>query len=146
MQFLSKKELHSKVEIKLEAYAKTKDIEFKVAVNIAKTRILPAITKQIDMLARARTAIKATGAVPALDNDIKILNKLYATIEKGIFGLSKAIVFCEKQKGALKSAKMYAGKGAQVLEKLRSAVDEAEEIVADELWPLAKYQELLLVL
>ena len=43
-------------------------------------------------------------------------------------------------------AKLYADKGAKTLRKLRSYVDKAEEIVSDEFWPMAKYQELLLSL
>ena len=44
---LSKRELHSKVEIKLDAYVKVKDVELKAGLNIAKTLILPAVLEQI---------------------------------------------------------------------------------------------------
>ncbi len=144
---LSKKELHSKVEIKLEAYIKTKDIELKTAVNIAKTLILPAVAEQINILATADMAIKAVGIRPsAVAGDIKTLNKLYASIQGGTAELEKVTITCEKQANLLSAAKSYAGRGAQALDKLREAVDAAEQIVADDLWPLAKYQELLLVL
>ena len=46
----------------------------------------------------------------------------------------------------LKQAKAYANKGVVALDKLRLAVDSSEAVVSNELWPLANYQELLLVL
>ena len=144
---LSKKELHSKIEIKLEAYCKTKDIEFKTALNIAKTMILPAIVKQINSLGEANAAAKAAGVKSSpVAVDIKELNKIYADVQKGIAGLQKAMVDCEKQSDAMKMAKTYAEKGAKALNALRTAVDTAEGLVSDEFWPMAKYQELLLVL
>ncbi|MBU4304775.1 MAG: glutamine synthetase III [Candidatus Omnitrophica bacterium] len=144
---LSKKELHSKIDIKLEAYNKTKDIECKTVINIAKTLVLPAIIKQINILAAANSAVKAVGIKSSVVSaDIKFLNKLYSEVKSGISGVEKAMVFCEKQVDVLKIAKAYASKGAAALNALRAAVDAAEEVVADEFWPMAKYQELLLVL
>ena len=75
-----------------------------------------------------------------------MLNKVYGDINTGIVGLEKALLLCEKEGDSLKEAKLCASKGTATLEKLRLAVDVSEGLVADELWPLAKYQELLLVL
>ncbi|MFH1458983.1 MAG: glutamine synthetase III [Candidatus Omnitrophota bacterium] len=144
---LSARELHSKVEIKLEAYNKTKDIEFKVAANIARTLILPAILKQIAMLADAHIAVKGAGMKSTvIASDIKDLDKVYTDIQAGIAELEKEMLDCEKQNGELKKARAYASRGVAALVKLRAAVDKAEELIADELWPMAKYQELLLIL
>ncbi|MDD5745894.1 MAG: glutamine synthetase type III, partial [Candidatus Omnitrophica bacterium] len=144
---LTAKELHSKIDIKLEAYNKTKDIECKIAINIATTLVLPAILKQINALAAASSAVTSVGIKSsAVSADIKRLDGLYNDIKEGIEGLSKAMVFCEKQSSVLKIAQAYADKGAVALVALRRAVDVAETVVADEFWPMAKYQELLLVL
>ncbi|MFH2138033.1 MAG: glutamine synthetase III [Candidatus Omnitrophota bacterium] len=144
---LSEKELHSKIEIRLEAYVKTKDIELKTALNIARTLVLPAVADQITLLANANTGVKAAGAKPkGLSADIRTLNGLYNDIKSGISELEKAMIVCEKQSEILKAAKGYASVGAAALNNLRDAVDEAEELIADDLWPMAKYQELLLVL
>ncbi len=144
---LSKKELHSKVEIKLEAYIKTKDIEYKTAVNIARTMILPAVAQQIALLGQSHAAAKAAGVKSsALSAEIKALDKLCGDIISGIDRLEKAMAVCEKEKDLSKQAEKYAGTGAAALDALREAVDTAEGLVSDSLWPLAKYQELLLVL
>ncbi|MCG2711886.1 MAG: glutamine synthetase III [Candidatus Omnitrophica bacterium] len=147
MGILSERELHSKVEIKLEAYNKTKNIEFKTAINIAKTLVLPAVLKQIALLADANVAVKSAGVKSgAIAADIKIIDKIYVNIQTGGSALDKEIDACEKQATELKKAKAYASKGIAALDKLRAAVDAAEELVSDEFWPMAKYQELLLVL
>lgn len=144
---LNEKEVHSKVEIKLEAYNKIKAIEFKTAINIAKTLVMPAVLKQIGLLADANAAVKAVGVkTSAIATDVKQLNKIYGDIQSGIDGLAKELAISEKANDELKKAKLMAGKCVTALAKLRVAVDTSEELVADEFWPMAKYQELLLVL
>ncbi len=147
LKVLNKYELHSKIEIKLEAYSKVKDIEFKTAVDIARTNVLPAIAKQINLLAEAQAGVKAAGTKPTgISADIKKLDKLYSGVHSGVSALEKAMETCETKKDALAMAKAYAATGAKALDKLREAVDASEILVSDELWPMAKYQELLLIL
>ncbi|MCU0641779.1 MAG: glutamine synthetase III [Candidatus Margulisbacteria bacterium] len=140
---LAKRELHSKVEIKQDAYVKVKDVEFKCALNIAQTMILPAVVEQICALGEA---VKAAGKTGALNADLKAANALYGEIRGAIRGMEKAITTCEKEDDLGKKAKLYARIGAGALAQLRASVDKAETIVADGYWPMAKYQELLTVL
>ncbi|MBI5700335.1 glutamine synthetase III [Candidatus Saganbacteria bacterium] len=139
---LSKRELHSKVEIKIDAYIKLKDVELKAGLNIARTLILPAVLSQISMLGDAKAASKST----AISADLKIAASLYSDIQSAIKSLEKAIVVCEKEENLDKKAKLYAKNGANALNDLRESVDRAETIVADGFWPMAKYQELLTIL
>lgn len=144
---LSEKELHSKIEVKLETYIKIKDIECKTALNIARTLVVPAVAQQICILADADKGIKNAGVKnSAVSADIKTLNGVYKDIQDAIEGIQKTMEACDKNEKVLARAKAYADKGAAALLKLREAVDAAEVLVADELWPMAKYQELLLVL
>src|SRR3989339_75890 len=125
---LSKRELHSKVEIKLDTYVKIKDVELKAGLNIAKTLILPAVLEQIVLLGEAAKATAKAGAIGA---DLKAAARLYADIKAAITGLEKAIVACEKEANLDKKAKLYATKGAGALDDLRASVDQAEAVVAD---------------
>lgn len=144
---LTAKEVHSKIEIKLEAYNKLKVIEFKTAMNIAKTLVMPAVLRQLGLLADANAAVKTAGVKDsAIVSDIQELNKIYSDIQLCINGLEKEIESTEKAGDELKKAKLMSGKCVAALNKLRAVVDKAEELVADEFWPMAKYQELLLVL
>lgn len=140
---LSKRELHSKVEIKLDAYVKVKDVELKAGLNIAKTLVLPAVLDQILTLGEA---VKATSKAGVLGADLKAASALYADIQAAIKGLEKAIIVCEKEENLEKKAKLYAKNGAAALTDLRASVDKAETLVADRFWPMAKYQELLTIL
>jgi glutamine synthetase len=140
---LSERELHSKVEIKLDTYIKIKDVELKAALNIAQTLILPAVVKQISTVGMAVSLTTKSGAIA---QDLKAIESIYSQIKDGIKGLEKAIVLCEKESVLEKKAKLYAKTGAQALLDLRFAVDQAETNVSDEFWPMAKYQELLTIL
>ena len=109
--------------------------------------MLPAVLKNISLLGGANSAVKSAGIKSgAVTADLKTLDNVYADIKAGVNHLEKAIDVCEAQATELKKAKAYASKGVAALDKLRADVDTAEELVADELWPMAKYQELLLVL
>ncbi|MFH1386338.1 MAG: glutamine synthetase III [bacterium] len=140
---LSKRELHSKVEIKLDAYIKIKDVELKAGLNIAKTLVLPAVLAQIAALGEA---VKATSKNSAMAADLKVASYLYADVKEAIKGLEKAIVVCEQEENLEKKAKLYAKNGANALADLRESIDKAETLVADGFWPMAKYQELLTIL
>jgi glutamine synthetase len=140
---LSKRELQSKVEIKLDAYIKIKDVELKAGLDIARTLVLPAVLEQIAVLGEA---VRATSKASAMGADLKVASALYADIKAAIKGLEKAIAVCEQEENLEKKAKLYAKNGAKALADLRASVDKAETLVADRFWPMAKYQELLTIL
>jgi glutamine synthetase len=146
-KILTKRELHSKVDIKFETYIKTKEIEYKAAINIAETMILPAISKDLQQRSSAISVIdKCGGKSTAIADDVKNLSELYSDIKKGIKNLEKVLTECEAQEDLIKKAHLYAEKGMTGLTSLRESVDSAEKIVAKDLWPMATYQELLLKL
>ncbi len=142
---LSKEELYSKIEIKLEAYNGIKDIELKLAINMVNTEILPALLSHITNVATGASSLKGLGITSqTLKNDLKTLEKLYADIKSKVKALEKVIQDIEKTDDAHKKAHAYAEKGMDALADLRKLVDAAETKVPDNIWPLAKYQELLL--
>lgn len=144
---LNEREVYAKVEIKLENYIKTKEIEYKTAVNIAKTEILPAIVRQIQAVASAAAATKAAG-VPSkvLTSEVKKFDSLYSDIRSRIEALEKALIKADAQENHHKKAEFLAENGEKALASLREFVDISEEHVANEFWPMAKYQELLTIL
>lgn len=144
---LTAREMHSKVEIKLETYVKTKEIEYKTAINIAKTQILPAITKQITTVANAAGALKMAGApFKSILAEAEKFEKLFVEVKKGIAHLEKTLEKANGQKDLRAKAALLGEEGEKSLEILRCAVDSAEEVTSSEFWPMAKYQELLTVL
>ncbi len=144
---LSERELRSKIDIKLEAYAKIKDIEFRTGINMVNTMIIPALTRHIAQVAGAAAGIKAAGiSQNSLQQEVSSLENLFAEIKQGVRDLENVLTECENTEDPHKKAHLFADKGAQVLHALREVVDTAEEITAADLWPLAKYQKILSVL
>ncbi len=140
---LTKREVKAKIDIKFEYYIKTKEIEYKTAVNMARTQILPALTRQISLSASAAASLQTVGITSKLVDDVKAFEKLYVKIKECSDTLEKMLKKAENKSQMHAKAQFLADEGETALEKLRSAVDSAEEIVAHDLWPMAKYQDLL---
>ncbi len=144
---LSKRELESKIEIKLETYIKIREIEYKTAINIAKTMILPATARHLTDMAKAAGAVASSGLTSkVLVDEVKLIDTLLSQIKSNIVDFEKTVSDCLSEPDLHKKALKIADKGENGLAKLREAVDTAELVVADDLWPMAKYQELLTIL
>ncbi len=142
---LTEREVKAKVDIKLETYVKTKEIEYKTATNIARTLILPALTKQITLSAGAAANMKNAGCPSEiLIEEVKTFENLYLRIKEKTNELEDIIN--TSQNDLFSKAKFFADKAEKALEALRIYVDNAEELIADEFWPMAKYQDLLTIL
>ncbi|MEI7904312.1 MAG: glutamine synthetase III [Candidatus Firestonebacteria bacterium] len=140
-------ELEAKLEVKLETYVKIKDIEFKVATNMAKTLILPALTKHLENTAKAAAAMEGVGVKSkAFADEVKMLDGIYTDLQSEIAKFEKLQVRLDGISDLHKKAHSCAEEGAKGLLALRAIVDKAETVVADNLWPMAKYQDLLLKL
>src|SRR3989339_377536 len=144
---LSERELHSKIEIKLETYIKIKDIEFKTAKNMVKTLILPSVAKHMRKTAETALSVKSAGVVSkVLADEVKEIEGAYSDIRAKLAKFESFQEKLEKMGDLHKKAETCANEGAELLLELRKLVDTAETIVADDLWPMAKYQDLLLKL
>ncbi|MDR1523045.1 MAG: glutamine synthetase III [Endomicrobium sp.] len=141
-KILNERELKSKVEIKLENYIKTKEIEYKYAMKSVNTLILPAILKQIEKISQtAKNLEKLKLKSDIFVKEAKILIELYEDINKYNLELNKFVTTsCGT---AAETAEKFASTGVKILEALREKVDTAEDLVADEFWPMARYQKLL---
>jgi glutamine synthetase len=139
---LNERELKSKVEIKLENYIKTKEIEYKYAIKIVNTLILPAILKQIDQLSKtAKSLEKLNLKSDIFVKEIKTLVEFYEDISKYNSELDKFVTISHGQ--LAETAKEFASKGVKNLDALRQKVDAVEDLVSGEFWPMTSYQKLL---
>jgi glutamine synthetase len=141
----SEKELQSRFNILAEAYVKTLNIEANTALMIAKGQILPAALRYQKEVADSVSATKAAGvSSPA---SLEILNGLVA----GINDLTKNIAGLEKESGhhgdgdPFTHAKHMREHVFPALNSLRAAADKLESLVADDLWPLPTYREMLFI-
>jgi glutamine synthetase len=141
-KILNERELKSKVEIKLENYIKTKEIEYKYALKSVNTLILPAILKQIEKISKtAKNLEKLNLKSDIFVKEAKTLIQLYEDISKHNLELNKFVTTSHGT--TAETAKKFASIGIEILEALREKVDTAEDLVANEFWPMPSYQKLL---
>ncbi|MDR2811488.1 MAG: hypothetical protein LBB06_00005, partial [Endomicrobium sp.] len=141
-EILTERELKSKVEIKLENYIKTKEIEYRYSVKVANTLMLPAILKQINALAKANKNLnKLDIKSDSFEKELKTFINIYDKIKKLVADMETFLAL--EHKDVHETAEKFATQGVEILAKLRKEIDSAEDLVADEFWPMASYQKLL---
>lgn len=140
---LSERELESRLETYLEQYCMTINVELSLTLKMAKTMIFPAVIryqgelvsncaslKMLDYEFDTNTLDKVTGLVKSLQDSISELEA--AAAENGSEDL-------------LAEATHYCHTILPLMNKVRGYADELEGIVADDLWPLPTYQEMLFI-
>lgn len=140
----SERELHSRYEVRLEQYALTVAVEAKLALELGSTVILPAALRYQTELAQNVATLKAAGVEP----DTTMLAAVSAPISDltAALGTLKAALGEHAGDSAMDEAK-HAQEGLlPAMEAVRTAADTLESVVADDLWPLPTYQEMLYIL
>jgi glutamine synthetase len=132
---LSKRELESRYEVLLEQYVTKLNIEAETAAAIARTMIVPAAARYIAVLTAAQLAELAGEVEGVLQTTLDALRALESTNLE------------ENHPGGdiLKQAEYVRDTTVPAMEAVRSGVDELEKLVADDLWPLPKYSEILFI-
>ncbi len=140
---LTKRELESREEIALEQYVKTVNVEANLVTEIAKTIIYPAAARYQGQLADTAAKLKAAGVEP----DLSILSevtKLTKSLLAGVAKLEKAHGH-EAAGSTHDHAKHFLCEVIPAIVEVRAAADALEGLVADDLWPLPTYQEMLFI-
>ncbi|MGZ4167936.1 MAG: glutamine synthetase III family protein [Solirubrobacteraceae bacterium] len=132
---LSQRELESRYEVFLEQYVTKLNIEAETAAAIAKTMLLPAAARHIALLLSAQMA-EAASEVGALVSEF----------QDAIKELDNAnLAENQPHDDTLKHAEYMRDTTVPAMEAMREAADKLEKVVADDLWPLPKYSEILFV-
>ncbi|HEX7010201.1 MAG TPA: glutamine synthetase III [Phycisphaeraceae bacterium] len=139
---LTKRELQSRYEIYMERYCKDINTEAMSCLNIAQTMILPAAYRYQGELAQTAAALKALGRgdTSCLDR----LCELVTRMEKAIDQLKKAVEH-ESDGDVLQHAKHYRDEVIPAMNEVRRVADAMETIIADDIWPLPVYREMLFI-
>ncbi|MBI3227993.1 MAG: glutamine synthetase III [Mycolicibacterium cosmeticum] len=139
----NERELRSREEVRYEMYTLTVGVEAKLTLEIGSTVVLPAAVRYQTELAQNVATLKAAGIEPD--------TSLLATVSTPISELTGALT-------ALKTAMAdHGGESAAehaahaqsllpLMDAVRAAADTLEGVVADDLWPLPTYQEMLYIL
>jgi glutamine synthetase len=132
---LSKRELESRYEVFTEQYAVKLNIEAETAASLARTHILPAAVRHLGEL-------KASG-----------LPELIEEVEPAIKELHFALRALEDvnlkdnqpDSNPTKWAAYMHDRVIPAMDDVREVADRLEKVVADDLWPLPKYSEMLFI-
>jgi len=142
-EVLSHDELHSRCEIFHEQYNQHIQTESALVAKIAKTIILPAAVRYQGELAGTAANLKAAG-IKAPTPALKEITTLVTALDKATGALEKLML-----KDDFKSLEIEAQyKTSDILPAMlavREVADRLEGEVADDLWPLPSYQEILFI-
>ena len=138
-------EAHSRYEIGLEHYTQSIMVEALSTLEIGQTSVLPAGVRYQTELATNVTALKTAG----IDADMDLLEEvteIIGDLRTGIGALRIAIEAAHTAEDALAEATHAQSALLPAMAKVRAAADRIESTVADDLWPLPTYQEMLYIL
>ena len=130
---LSKRELEARYEVYSEQYTTTVNIEAETAASIARTLVLPAALRHLAL-------VKEAG-----------VERLIAETQELVEGFVAAIGELERANSphphveGLEHAKYMRDTVLPAMGAVREVADKLERIVADDLWPLPKYAEMLFI-
>jgi glutamine synthetase len=140
----NERELQSRYEVRLEQYALTIGVEAKLALEIGTTVILPAAIRYQTELAQNVLALRAAGLPPSMTALESVTGRL-AELESGLAELKWALAE-HSAESVLDEAKHAQQELLPAMAAIRAAADALEAVVADDLWPLPTYQEMLYIL
>lgn len=144
-QVFSRQELKAREDIQLEQYIKTVHTECSLAIRMARTQIYPAAVRYRQELASSISSCSALG-VPAGTDALKELSDVIAGFEASLRSLEERAAeldWTPEEEHLLSSAQACLHSVLPAMEALRHWADRLETMVADDLWPLPSYQEML---
>jgi glutamine synthetase len=129
---LSARELEARYEVAVENYSTKLNIEAETAASIARTMLLPAAVRHLNELI-------ASGREGLIDEFAPIIAGFHESIvaleeangDPGLEGMDLALYFRDTVIPAMTA--------------VRDCADKLERLVADDLWPLPKYMEVLFI-
>jgi glutamine synthetase len=132
---LSRRELGSRYEVFLEQYVTKLNIEAETAASIARTMLLPAAARHHSMLLAAQLSDLAQES-----------SDLIAEFTDAIKALESAnLAENQPHEDLLEHAKYMRDEVVPAMEAVRRVADRLERVVADDLWPLPRYSEILFI-
>ena len=132
---LSKRELESRLEVFTEQYAVNINIESETASGIARTMILPAAVRYLNEL-------KASGLEDLVGEVEPLIKELhFAQLKLEDANLEEN----QPDSTPAKWATYIRDTVIPAMDDVRDVADRLEKIVADDLWPLPKYSEMLFI-
>ena len=140
----TKEEIQARMDILLENYCKTLNIEARTMIEMTNKEILPACMEYMKMLADEIT-VKANICIPAI-TETDLLKKISILVDR-VYDTVKILEIATDKVGANKNARTasvnYRSAIYPTINELRKHCDELEKIVGKKYWPFPTYTDLL---
>ncbi len=149
---MKENELKARNEVKWETYTKKLQIEARVLGDLSLNHIIPVATHYQSMLSKdvqnlmvIYGAEKGKQLSDRIMNIIEQISERTATIEKDVEDMVNARKVANKIADEREKAVAYHDTVETWFHPIRYQIDKLELVVADELWTLPKYRELLFI-
>lgn len=140
---LSEKELESRFETYSEQYIRVIEMEAKLVISMTKTLIYPAVLRHLSEIAGAIASLKTIG-LPFETANVELISDLTSKMMTTVGELSSALTVHDF--ATTEEHMQYCAKTLRpLMDRVRGYADALEDEVADDLWPLPKYQEMLFI-
>ncbi|MCW2754047.1 MAG: glutamine synthetase, partial [Marmoricola sp.] len=143
-EVFSEREMHSRYEVGCEQYILTVSVEANLTLEMGTTTVLPAAIRYQTELAANIAALRAAG-VDADTSTLESVSAPIAALRAGLATLADAIAH-DHHDDPLATATAMRDTVLPAMAQVRGAADALEGLVADDLWPLPTYQEMLYIL
>ena len=149
---LNARELASRYEVYLEQYALSIAVEARSLHEVASTIVLPAAVRYQTELAANVTQVRDAGfdpdtaALEAVSTAVRSLSEAMAALQEELAQAAHSGGDPVSKDSSFGEAARAADRLLPAMQVLRAAADELENLVADDLWPLPTYQEMLFIL
>lgn len=137
-------ELQSRVEILLDEYCKTLNIEALTMIDMAKKEILPAAAKYIKDIAKTAELAKSCGAETVFEEEtVKEISALVTEMYKALGTLEADVQKVYSIEDTQEMANFFHDTIFADMGALRVPADKIETLVGKEYWPYPTYSDLL---
>ncbi|MBR4996180.1 MAG: glutamine synthetase III [Alistipes sp.] len=139
-------ELEARTEVKWETYTKKIQIEARVLGDITMNNIIPVASKYEALLLDKAYKMKELGL--KFDGDLELIKDIQnntALLQRLVREMVEARKVANRVESQRERAILYHDTVAVYFDQIRDCIDDMEEVIDDQLWPLPKYRELLFI-
>lgn len=134
---LSEREIHARYDVLCEQYAVKLNIEAETLADMARTMVLPAGLRQLALAEGAGVSVIAEETRGTVDELVTAIQALEAANSQESHE--------PHEDDVLQHAKYMRDSVLPAMAGVREACDKLERMVADDLWPLPRYSEMLFI-
>lgn len=146
LEILSPEEVSARYHVTLERYVKQIEMEADTLLEMIDTYVVPSVELELSHRASLVDRLEEAGAKKALSSAksrLQTLEELYQSLLDESERVEKDLQLAQSKEDESKKAQLLAEKVMPAMAAVRQVADQLEAQVADKLWDLPKYREIL---